>query len=365
MKLGIDISQIVYKGSGVARFTEGLVNAICEYDDNNEWVFFFSSLRQSLDTHILEKIHQKGHRLVTLPIPPTILSFMWNRLHLINIENFTVELDWFITSDWTEAPSTGKKATIVHDLVFMRYPETLDKTILTTQQNRLNWVQKESNIIFADSQSTEDDLRHYFKIPKEKIVTNYPGVTISSSSHINSGKIKEKFNLKKPFILSVGKIEPRKNIEKLIEAYQELQLQEVDLVIVGAHGWGTLQHSPTDSIHFLGFVSNEDLYSLYKECLFFIFPSIWEGFGYPAVEAMSLGAPTAVSNISSLKEIGEGASYLFNPHDLESIKKALTELTHNDQLRNELKEKGLKKSQQYTWKNYYDTLIKHLYENRD
>lgn len=354
MRIGIDISQISYEGTGVGRFTRGLTEAILTSSGTHGWVFFHSSLRRGLDEDIKKRIIKKGHTLKKWPVPQKILSVLWNDMHTMSIDTILGELDWFISSDWTEPPAHTKKATIVHDLTFKRYPETVESGVRKTQKSRMKWVVKESSLIFADSNATKKDLKEYYSLSESKTVVNYPGVEMVKPS---SKKIP---GLSRPFILTVGKLEPRKNINRLIEAYEKWGNPEVDLVIVGQKGWGDVTKKQSKSIHFLGHVSDEELASLYLMCLFFIFPSIWEGFGYPLVEAMSMGAPTATSNTSSLKEIGEGASLFFDPHSTESIIQAMDRLATDSRLRNELKEKGLKKAKEFTWKRYIEKMIREL-----
>lgn len=363
MKIAIDISQIVYKGSGVSRFTDGLVRAICKYDDKNEWVFFFSSLRKSLDSSVKDAIRERGFRIIELKIPPTALSLVWNQLHILRIDQFIPVVDWVITSDWTEPPSRYKKATIVHDLVFKKYPETLSALILKTQEQRLHWVQKESHVIFTDSESTKNDLAELLTIDKGKVITNYPGINSyqvsSDKQHFGSAQGKQ-VSKSRPFILTVGKLEPRKNIERLVRAFNSLNQTKVDLYIVGMNGWGNVVVEENPQIKLLGFVPDEKLVELYRTCLFFVLPSIYEGFGYPIAEAMSYGAPVATSNTSSLKEIANSSAVLFDPHDEDSIAKVLMELISKPSLRSSLSKKGLARAKDYTWKKYYETMIKVL-----
>ncbi|MFN4212746.1 MAG: glycosyltransferase family 4 protein [Microgenomates group bacterium] len=380
MKIGIDISQIVYQGTGVARFTEGLVNAILEYDRVNQWLFFFSSLRKNLDKELEAKILQKGHKLVKWKIPPTILSFICNDVHSHSISqflNFLISFDFFITSDWTEPPLKINKATIVHDLVYLRYPQTVDKKIRQVQEKRLFWVKKESKIIFADSQSTKNDLINLLQINPDRIVVNYPGVTTLNPTRLKIEETLNRYNLKKKkFILTVGKIEPRKNLERLITAMKQLNNEKLNLVIVGPKGWSkeNIKHqislkqnkfaSGQANIKYLGYIKDQELYCLYASCLFFIYPSIWEGFGYPIVEAMRLEAPVACSNTSSLKEIADEAALLFNPQDINDILEKMKILSENESLRKKLINKGKKRSQIFTWRHYYNTLIKTLAEKK-
>ncbi|HRN70844.1 MAG TPA: glycosyltransferase family 1 protein [Candidatus Woesebacteria bacterium] len=368
MNIGIDISQIVYKGTGVSRFTEGLVQGILEYDKKHNWTFFFSG-RQELPITIESNIHSKGQKLVKWPIPPRVLSFLWNDLHnyskLLTLNSqFLTKLDWFITSDWTEPSIQTKKATIIHDLVFKKHPETVHDTILKTQQKRLNWVQHESDLIFADSQSTADDLKKYYKIDSKKIVINYPGVDEPMQMDRNFiTEIKSNFRIPDTFILTVGKLEPRKNLERLIQAYNLLQKKHTKLpalVIVGMHGWDT-DIQKHDDIILPGYVNDEILTALYQSALCFVYPSIYEGFGYPVVEAMINKCPVLTSNTSSLIELAKNKSALtFDPLNVEDIAEQLEKIINNQNLRTELIKNGEKRAIQFTWKNYVATLLKNL-----
>lgn len=359
MKIGIDISQIAYKGSGIERFTTGLIKTILTYDKNNEWTFFFSSLRNQLDYDIKTHIQNKGFQIKDYPFPPTLLTLMWNKLHLFKIDNLIKNLDWLITSDWSEPPSSFKKATIVHDLVYKRFPDTLSSIISRNQNLKLKHVRKESKVIFADSLSTKNDLISLLEIPENKIIVNYPGVYILESNEDYDKKTLIKYDIKHKYILSVGKIEPRKNIQMLIDAYIELGLNDIDLVIVGEYGWGP-HIKKYKNIKYLGYLEDKELFSLYRKSLCFIYPSIWEGFGYPIIEAMASKTPVATSNTSSMKEISNNAALLFNPYKKIEIKNSINQLINFSDLRKDLIRKGIINSQKFTWKNYYINLISTL-----
>ncbi len=351
MKIGLDISQSVYKGTGVGRFTNGLVQAICNYEQKNDWVFLFSSFRQNLDPALEKIINTRKWPIIKIKIPPKGLSALWNDLHILNIETLVGKLDWFISSDWTEPPSKCKRATVIHDLVYLRYPQTVDPLILKTQTKRLKWVAKESALIFADSQATKDDLIKLLKISEQKIIVNYPGLEITKPA--------KKITAKKPFILTVGKIEPRKNLGSLIEAFNKIGSPDVELLIVGPGGWDK-SVKPRNNIKFTGYVSDQELANLYTSCLFFVYPSIWEGFGYPVLEAMSHGAPVATSDNSSLKEISKDSALLFDPLKVDSIANALQQLLNDQKLRQSLAQKGKLRAKDFTWKTYYAKMINSL-----
>ena len=365
MKIGIDISQVVYKGTGISRYTEKLIEAILKYDKNNQYVFFFSSLRQKLDKNLEDAIKKK-FILKKYLFPPTLLDLLWNKLHLFPINYLTGGLDLFLTSDWTEPPSYSKKITVIHDLVFLKFPETLDKKIVDVQKRRVKWIKKESSLIIADSFATKNDIIKLLKIPKKKIEVIYPAVEIINPPNIEIKKTLKKYQIKSPFILTVGKIEPRKNLQRLINAFIKINLRNIDLIIVGQKGWGILNYQLSitnyQNIKFLGFIPDRDLYSLYASAMFFIYPSIYEGFGYPVVEAMKLGCPVITSKTSSLQEIANSYGILVNPYSEEEIGKAIITLYKNTHLRKQLKEKSKKRGKEFSLERFAHNIIK-VFEN--
>lgn len=362
MKIGIDISQISYEGTGVARYTSNLIKAICEFDTQNEYIFFFSSLRREIPSET-EVLIKKQHKIVNLKLPPTLLDFLWNRLHIISVNRFIGKCDIFISSDWTQPPVDKgvKTITIVHDLVYLRYPKTVHQKILAVQKRRLDLVKKEVNTIITDSQATKKDLIDLLHIKPEKIHVIYPAVEILAKTMTTDYELPTA----NKYILSVGKQEPRKNIPRLVRAFLKANLKDVDLLIVGPKGWKTESSLTTDyelptTIKFLGFVPDHKLYSLYKSALFFVYPSLYEGFGYPVIEAMSLGCPVATSNTSSLKEISEESAIMFDPTSEDQIKDAIVKLAGDKKLQKDFAEKGKNKSTEYTLKNFANQLLRTL-----
>ena len=353
MQIAVDISQVGYEGTGVARFTHGLIEAICSYDQSHYWTFLYSSMRQPLPETVRNVIMKRNFSLITYPIPPRALSILWNDLHTIRAEALIGSQDWFISSDWTQPPSRAKKATVVHDLIFKVHPETVGGLIQSTQEKRLKHVARECSLIFTDSMTTKMDLKQYYSIDDDAVVVNYPGI----DPVVQPQSIKK---TERPFILSVGKLEPRKNINLLIQAFQATHREDIDLYIVGAKGWGAQLTNVPSNVKLLGFVSDIELERLYALCMFFVFPSIYEGFGYPALEAMRMGAPTALANTSSLAEIGEGAAELFDPHSLTAMTKALKTLMENQKLSADLAAKGKRRAADFTWKRYVKTLTAEL-----
>jgi hypothetical protein len=189
MKIGIDISQLAYENTGVANYLQNLVRNLIEIDKKNEYVLFFSSLRKKLNSEKLNLKVSKNVQVKTFKIPPTILDILWNKLHILPIENFIGPVDVFITSDWTEPPvKQAKKATILYDLIVYKYPEeTHDKTdfnlfkllispnIVEAQKRKLHWAKKESSMFFCISEATKKDAREILGIEENRLSVTYPG----------------------------------------------------------------------------------------------------------------------------------------------------------------------------------------------
>lgn len=172
MTIGIDISQTAYSNTGVADYLQNLVQKLIETDKNNEYVLFFSSLRRNPPSF---KLSNKA-TMKRFKFPPTILDFIWNRLHILSIEKLIGKVDVFITSDWTEPPSKAPKATIIYDLIVYKTPNETSSKIVKVQKRKLNWVKKESKLVFCISEATKRDVKEILGIAENKLRILYPGV---------------------------------------------------------------------------------------------------------------------------------------------------------------------------------------------
>ncbi|MFO0704293.1 MAG: glycosyltransferase family 1 protein [Patescibacteria group bacterium] len=371
MKIIIDISQSVYTGTGVARFTINFAKALTNIRNINdhEITFFFSSLNHKIPTEFLE-IQKKNPniKIQHLPIPPRALSYVWGNSTLRNLwPQMGDTYDLFVSSDWAEPPPkiAKYKSTIIHDLIFKRFPETVDPIILSAQTQRLENVTKETDIIFCDSESTLYDLKNYYPNTKGQVVVNYPGVDPLPSSNTDDLHFNSTFASKKYF-LSVGKLEPRKNIPLLVDAFTEfrkgINFSNFELVIVGPKGWDVSENNlKRDGVHFLGAVTDIELEALYRNALAFVYPTIYEGFGIPPLEAMLAGCPVIMSRSSSLVEIAdENSAKYVAPNDKQDLIHAMQEMSNSDILRNKLIENGLSNVKRFTWDKYVDKFISEI-----
>lgn len=358
MKIGIDISPMQYAGTGVARYTKALVEHLIALDREDQFSLFYGSFGNIFAAEKLEETakKQKNVKVKSFPIPEFLLHLLWNDKQVLAVDRLIGKQDVFFYSDWLMPPFKGKKITTVHDLVFRKYPETVDPYVLKTQQKRFERITKESFFVLCDSRSTQQDLLQFYPIKKSNTRVIYPGVTTLPQDAAYRNQVRRELGLEKPYILAVGKKEPRKNLPRLIEAFTVLKRKDIELVIVGPQGWGEV--SPAENVRNIPFIDDRKLYALYQEALFFAMPSLYEGFGFPLIEAMSLGCPTTCSDNSSLSEIADGASLLFDPLDVLSISKALSRMITDGKMRNKLMFLGKKQAAKFNW----DTTAKEVLE---
>ena len=176
MKIGIDISQAIYEGTGVADYVRGLVGALLAADRKNEYVLFFANGNKQIENSTWKR-HTSNVQIKSFRIPISILEFLWNRLHIAPIEWFIGNVDVFYTSDWIEPPTIrAKKITTIHDLSVLKVPETFDKKIVAVHSRKLQWVKKESSAILCDSEATKKDVMELLGIKEERLHVVYPGM---------------------------------------------------------------------------------------------------------------------------------------------------------------------------------------------
>lgn len=243
----------------------------------------------------------------------------------------------------------GKKVITVHDCTFAFYPDLLRKETLKHLLRYLPKEVKRASKIIADSRQTQKDLQDIYSLPSEKIEVICPGNPIRDSE----GAV----TLKKPFLLFVGTLEPRKNVVSVLDAYEIIRKKGImlNLYLVGKIGWKSDQilkrlkfHPFAGDISHASYVSSEDLAVYYKEAFCLVFPSLYEGFGFPVLEAMSLGCPVITTRLSSLPEVGGKACFYVEP-DADSIAAGIIDLYANEQLRDTLVSRGKHQAQKFSW----------------
>ena len=175
MKIGIDISQTAYEGTGVGNYITNLVENLLRIDGENEYILFYSSLRIQNSKFKIQNFNSKV-KIKNFKIPPTILDLIWNRLHIVPIEAFIGDVDVFISSDWTQPPTRkAKSVTILYDLIVYTYPNETAEKIVEVQKQRLHWVKKECDEILCISEATKKDAIEILGIEEKRLKVTYPG----------------------------------------------------------------------------------------------------------------------------------------------------------------------------------------------
>lgn len=256
-------------------------------------------------------------------------------------------------------PPKIKKIVTIHDLVWIYYPQTMEMyNKIVMQILGPKTIQKADHIITV-SNSTANSIIEHFNINPDKITVVYHGCDQYKplDKKISAEYIANKYKISSNYILTVCTLEPRKNLKTILEVFKDFKKTGFQFVIAGAFGWkyskimalyNKLGFSE-NQVKFLGYVQDEDMNKLYSGAILFVFPSIYEGFGLPPLEAMASGTPVIVSNSSSLPEIVGDAGILVNPFDIKEWKEAILKVLSDSTFYNLKKEQGLKRAKNFTW----------------
>lgn len=365
MKLAIDARVLMdNQYSGVPEYVYNLITALLAIDQQNEYLLFYNSASQ-----VAMPIFQAPNvRYVRRSIPNKLLNYgLFKTCHYPSIEKLIGEpIDlWLMPHLNFIAKQPGTPSVlIVHDLSFLRYPEFFSwrKNIWHRAIDARSLINNFDRVV-AVSEQTRRDVIELANVSPDKVSVIYGAVTknYQQLSQQDTIKVKNKYNLPARFILSLGTIEPRKNIVGLIKAYERLRkdnanLADVKLVIAGGRGWKsdmiyqTASNSAyTDDIIFLGYVDSDDKVALYNLASVFAFPSLYEGFGFPPLEAMACGCPVVASWGSSLAEVVGQAGILIDPYNINDLARALASVLQNNDLASSLSKEGLDQSAKFSW----------------
>lgn len=352
MKVVFDVSYIQKGSAGIGRYSLELLKNLLDSDTRNEYILHGWSF--SIDKSEIGSLRRENVRLSIAHIPGPIKRFYWNRLRAPSIGAFVGKFDVFHGAEPLLPPLGDVPGIItVHDLAYVRHPELFEKGVLRRDPYVRRSV-RESAAIIVPSLHTKGELVNLFGVDEQKIRLVRPPVHRGCTplrDPVHDDAVLRKHGLNSPFALFVGVIEPRKNVEGIIKAFERLHAThstDLDLVLVGRNGWlfeGTvrsIEHSAARlRIHRLQFVSDRELVSLYRSARFFVYPSFYEGYGSPVAEAMACGLPTITSNNSALQEIGGRSVLLVDPRNIEELAAAMLELSENGATRNRLSESGL------------------------
>jgi glycosyltransferase involved in cell wall biosynthesis len=254
-------------------------------------------------------------------------------------------------------PTRIKTILTIHDVVHRRFPETMSLPNLLVERCLMRKSLEKADAVITDSISTAKDLIHFYRFSEQKITVVYPGCP-----HLPNDTKKHPFvsaGLPSKFFLFVGTLDPRKNIYRILQAYEKImpEKRDVHLVMVGADGWknkdfktAISRHPFKSLIHLKGYISRQDLANYYRKAIGLLFPSLYEGFGFPILEAMHSGTPVITSKTSSMSEVAGAAAIHIDPYDVDSIAKAMCDIYEDSFLRDRLRNSGYERIKRFSWK---------------
>jgi glycosyltransferase involved in cell wall biosynthesis len=342
MRIGIDIQSTAGAKTGIGYYTYNLVKRLSQIEGIG-LTCYKPGNKEKLNT---------AQRIFWENIKMPMLA-KTDKIELLHIPGFAGAFS-----------SLGiKKITTVHDLIGMIYPWNLGPASRFYWQKWLAACVSHSDFIIADSENTKKDIINYLKFPSEKIKVIYLAsdpVFRPLERSVSHDEILRNYGITKKYILNVGTIEPRKNISSLIVAFnaylKKSKRKDLLLVIAGQKGWDyekclfkVVELGLEDKVLFCGYIKDEDFPVVYNYAQAFIYPSLYEGFGLPVLEAMSCGLPVICSKVSSLPEITQDSVRYIDPKNLDSVVSALENVLDNVGLRSELGRRALEQSKKFSW----------------
>jgi len=378
-RIGIDVTSAISQGAGIGRYTRELVKAVVIESKDAQFTLF--SAKQPHNSQVENPFLSSTSNVVfkEIPINERWLHRIWYRFKIpLSVQNFTGRLDLFHSPDFVLPPINKKTPTLltVHDLSFIHFPETFTPELVNYLNHIVPWSIDRATHILADSQATKDDLATQWNVPRDKVSVLYSGVggmfkPVTDPRLIK--KVRIKYDLgEKPYLISVGTVQPRKNYRMLIRAFRSVAENiPNDLIIVGGKGWMHDQivdeveiQGLSGRVHFLGFVDDADLPALYSAATLFLSPSLYEGFGLPILEAMACGVPVIASDASSLPEVVGEAGVLLPAQDTAVWSQTMFDLIEDMSRRTILVGAGFLRARKFTWsksaqelKSIYDQLL--------
>jgi glycosyltransferase involved in cell wall biosynthesis len=356
MKIAIDARGISwYHGTGIGTYTENLLRNLFKIDNNNNYHLYWSG-------NNYDKFEKDNWKIVMTS--KRHQRFFQQHYFPENLQNEAIDI-YHIPQNGIglkEEINCAKVVTI-HDLIPYIMPETVGKGYLSKFIREMPTIINNSQGILTVSEYSKNDILKFFPIDKNKIFVT----PLAANEHFRTldkekckSALKNKYNITKPFVLYIGGFSDRKNVHSLIEAFSKIYKhlnEEHNLIILGSYRDSsqrlvklveTLEMN--SKIIFTGFIPEDELPMFYNAADIFVYPSLYEGFGLPPLEAMNCGTPVITSNVTSIPEVVGDAGILINPNNPIELQSEMINLLNNESLRKELSEKGLKRSKLFTWK---------------
>lgn len=368
ISVGIDITATLY-GRGVSRYTSNLVRGLLTHPDV-KLNMYGSSLRQRSELYKIARELKKesGSKANTVirSYPPSLYQFLWNKIGYAGVKSVLPDIDVFHSWDWLQPPDKDLPlVSTIHDLAILKFPKTAHPKILNMHSESWKVLKERQAQIIAVSRATQRDIVELLEIPEERVTVIHEALPLEvmqvadSITDEQEEQLSQKLQLDRPYILFVGTREPRKNLKNLIEAWLPLQ-KEVDLLIAGEEGWDDSEniYKSVENLRFLGRVSDQELSVLYTQAAAFAFPSLYEGFGLPILEAFYHGTPVVTSAISSMPEITGNAAELVDPLEPESIREGLQTILNESETQQKTRaQRMIIRQHMFSWKRVVDETV--------
>lgn len=362
LRVGIDAACLLGPKSGVAEYTINLFRAMAELRDLTLVPLGITSPDGSATG--LPDLGSARLEFPTWRVKAKLLRALWRFTSFPRADWITGPVDVFHSPNYRVLP-VGRTPLVVtvHDLTVLKFPHYHPMLRVIEMSASLRRLDK-ANAVVADSESTRRDILELLEVAPEKVHVVHLGYNAALfHPHIPGdaiAEIRQRHDILRPYILHVGALEPRKNLTRLIQAFALLRARgykDHSLVLVGQKGWlyddifAEVRRQRLDgAVRFLGHVPDQDLPALYAGAEVFVYPSLYEGFGFPPLEAMACGTPVVTSRVSSLPEVVGDAAQLVNPYEVEEITAAIERLMGDAALRGELVSKGLKQAARFSWR---------------
>jgi glycosyltransferase involved in cell wall biosynthesis len=354
VRIVVDVSPLSHPRTGIGNYIRGsLAGMAAASGGRHDLVAFAPTSLRGPDAI--------GEALRGIPVEPELtrlpashaLRTAWSRLGRPVVERFVGNLDAFVFSEWMyPAQRGGVRATVFHDLVPFHHPEWCTPRTVAMHTRKARHAAATCDVVFANSRFTAADLVDVLGIDEARIVPAPPG--LADGLGLDGAAA----DLGGPAVLALGTIEPRKNLARLVEAWRLLD-GELGLVLAGGEGWGDRPDLADPRIRRLGYVPDEEIARLYRGAAVYAFPSMFEGFGMPIVEAMACGTPVVASAHPSLDEACGDAAIRVDPLDAAAIAAGIREAVAR---RDELVERGLAHAARFSWARTGATMLAALEE---
>jgi glycosyltransferase involved in cell wall biosynthesis len=356
MRIGIDAHRIGTRSTGSQTYVYNLLKHLALLESHGEEYAVYLEPAQRIE----ELESHPSFRTRTIWTSSAPLRYAW----FYPLEGWRKRFDVFHAQYSLPPLLRGRSVLTVFDLAYERFPQFFRRKIRTQMKFMIRESCRRADHIITISESSKRDLIEIYKIDPKRITVTYPGA-MDSCRPMGLGlvwdRLRDAYNLDSPYILYVGNLEPRKNLSRLLEAYAELRRRERinhKLVIVGQKDW--LYHEVFETIRirslendvaFTGYIPADDLPAFYNGASVMVYPSIFEGFGLPVVEAMACGTPVITSTGSSLEEIAKDAALLVDPFSVSSISTAIEKVVNSLELQKQLRQAGLTRVSQFSYRN--------------